>query len=294
MTPDELEDALRRAGYLPNRETSIAVSLALALSRPLFVEGPPGVGKTELALAAATALDRQLVRLQCYEGLDESRVLFEWDHAKQILATQLLREAVARDLSGLSTVEAAQKLAALEGAFFDRRYLIARPVLRALLSETPAVLLVDEVDRADPELEALLLEVLASNEISIPELGTLRAVHPPLVLLTSNGTRDMTDALRRRCLHLFLEHPTAEREIAIVLARVPGIDRALVARVVELVGKLRTLELKKAPSPSETVDFARALLVMARSELDRKTVDELLPVLVKYAADRDRARKALG
>jgi MoxR-like ATPase len=269
--------------------------LAVKLGRPVLLEGPAGVGKTELAIAAAEALGRTLVRLQCYEGLDEAKALYEWDYAKQMLYTQLLRDALAKETAGATSLSAAVDVVAKsEASFFDRRFLIARPLLAALESETPAVLLIDEVDRADPEFEAFLLEILADLSVTIPELGTIRAKHPPLVVLTTNGTRDMTEALRRRCLHAFLDYPSPARELQIVASRVPGIERALGEKLVQFVARLRKLDLRKSPSISETIDWARALMVLGAHLLDKDLVAETLGVLLKHQDDRLRAEAKLG
>jgi MoxR-like ATPase len=291
LSNDELANRLGSAGYLADRETVLALWLALSLDRPLMLEGPAGVGKTDLARAAAEALGRPLIRLQCYEGLDESKALYEWDYAKQMLYTQLLRDAVGRAVADTATIsEAAERIAGDESAFFHERFLLPRPLLSAIRTEAPAVLLVDEVDRSDPEFEALLLEVLSEFQISIPELGTMRARHRPLVVLTTNGIREMSDALRRRCLHAFLDYPPPSRERAIVERHVPGIDSALAAELVSFVQKLRTLDLHKIPSIAETIDWARALIALGARHLDPDLVRDTLGALLKHEEDRDQAR----
>ena len=290
LTPaKELATQLERAGYLVEEPLALVCWLGLALERPLLVEGPAGVGKTDLARALAEALGRKLVRLQCYEGLDESKALYEWDYAKQILYTQLLRDAVAAQTAGAgSLLDAADRIAHADAAFFSRRFLIERPLLSALTSESPVVMLVDEVDRADPEFEALLLEVLAERQVTIPEVGTVRARSSPLFVLTSNATREMGDALRRRCLHAFVDYPTPSREQAILRMRVPNLGEHLAEQLTRFVQKIRTMDLRKAPSIAETIDWARALVLLGANALDADLVRSTLGVLIKHSDDREK------
>ena len=285
----ELEARLAGARYLADPTTALSTWLALRMRRPLLLEGPAGVGKTDLARAAAEALGRPMVRLQCYEGLDEAKALYEWDYAKQMLYTQLLREVIGREVSGAATIaDAAGIVARSEASFFNEHFLIARPLLAALKSPTPVVLLIDEVDRADPEFEAFLLEILSELQITIPEIGTIKAdpEDPPLVFLTTNGTREMTEALRRRCLHAFLDYPPPSRELAILAIAVPGIERDLAARMVAFVNGLRALDLRKAPAISETIDWARAVLLLGGSKLDKALVEDTLGLLLKHQGDK--------
>jgi MoxR-like ATPase len=282
---------LGAAGYLPSREIATAVFLADRLEKPLLVEGPAGVGKTELALAFARASGRELIRLQCYEGLDEAKALYEWEYAKQLLYTQLLKDRIGAAVADAATLgEAADRIAAEGNVFFSRRFLLPRPVLQAILSPTPSLLLVDEVDKADPELEAFLLEILSDWAVTVPELGTLRAVVVPRVVLTSNASRELSDALRRRCLHLHVDYPSQERELAVVRARVPEAGEALARQVVAAAARLRAMDLRKAPSIAEVIDWARALLVLGASALDAGALADTLEVVLKHQADLERVR----
>jgi MoxR-like ATPase len=292
-----VEDVLARLGalhYVADRRIATTLYLADRMERPVLVEGPAGVGKTELAKALASATDAPLFRLQCYEGLDEGKALYEWAYPKQLLYTQILRDKVGEVLAGTQSLrDAVDRLAAQEDAFFSERFLLPRPLLAALRAPKRAVLLIDEVDRADPEFEAFLLEVLSDFQVSVPELGTLKAAHVPFVILTSNNAREMTDALKRRCLHLHLDYPSAEREAEIVRARVPEASTRLSEALVRVVAQLRTLDLKKRPSISETLDWTRALVLLGRAELDRTTLEETLNLILKYEGDIARAREQL-
>jgi len=289
---DEASQGLSAAGYLPSREIATAVFLADRLEKPVLVEGPAGVGKTELARAFAAATGRTLVRLQCYEGLDESKALYEWEYAKQLLYTQLLRDRIGDTVSGAGTLaEAADRIAGEGNVFFSERFLLPRPILKAITSEQPALLLVDEIDKADPELEAFLLEVLSDWAVTVPEIGTVKARSIPRVVLTSNAQRELSDALKRRCLHLYVDFPGRERELAIVRAKVPEASEALARSVVATVAKLRTLDLKKLPSISETLDWVRALAILNADRLDPALLDQTLNLVLKYESDLARARE---
>ncbi|MBI5305445.1 MAG: MoxR family ATPase [Chloroflexi bacterium] len=291
----EVKTALAGQQYIATDEIATVIFLAEKLGKPVLVEGPAGVGKTELGKAWAAMAQRELIRLQCYEGLDETKALYEWEYAKQMLYTQLLRDKLQDVLRDTHTLaQAADKLAAEEDVFFSTRFLLPRPLLRAILSEKPVALLIDEIDRADAEFEAFLLEVLSDFQISVPELGTLKAKHMPFVILTSNNTRELSEALKRRCLYLFVDYPTSESELRIVKLKVPDLAPQLAQQAVELVQRLRKLDLKKHPSVSETIDWARALVMLNSKSLDPKVLETTLSVLLKHEHDIQRAQRIVG
>jgi MoxR-like ATPase len=290
----ELKAALGEQQYIASDEIATIMYLSQELGKPLLTEGPAGVGKTELAKAIGLATCRELIRLQCYEGLDETKALYEWEYAKQLLYTQLLRDKLQETLSGARTLmEAADRLAGEEDVFFSMRFLLQRPLLKAILSEQPTVLLIDEIDRADAEFEAFLLEVLSDFQVSVPELGTLSSVHRPLVVLTSNNTRELSEALKRRCLYLFIDYPSLEQEMAVVRLKVPELSPKMARQAVELVQNLRTMDLRKSPSISETLDWAKALVALNASHLDAATIETTLSVLLKHESDLQRAKRWL-
>jgi len=295
--PDQVQQALFDQGYLADLATSTVVLLGLKLDKPLLVEGPAGVGKTALATSWAKATGRDLIRLQCYDGLDEARALYEWSYGKQLLATQLVRETLDKDLSeskGLADALSHLEEGGAVDAFFSERFLVPRPLLQAIRSPKPVLLLIDEIDRADEAFEALLLETLSDYQVSIPELGPLTATHVPVVILTSNATRDLSDALKRRCLHIALDYPSAETEREIVRLAVPGIDERLAAAIVDAIWQIRHLDLRKRPSVGETIDWARALMALGVESLDKPNILATTGVIAKYASDAEQIRHALA
>ena len=295
QSPDDARQRLQAVGYLSSTEIAVSSFLADRLQKPILVEGPAGVGKTELARALAAATGRTLIRLQCYEGLDESKALYEWEYAKQLLYTQLLKDKISEAIAGATTlVEAADRIAGADDLFFSQRFLLPRPVMKAITSPEPSLLLIDEIDKADPEFEAFLLEVLADYAVTVPEIGTIKAIHIPRVVLTSNAARELSDALKRRCLHLYIDFPAPARELAIVRARVPGVNETLARKVVAAVQAIRKLDLKKSPSISETLDWVRALTLLNATTLDQQLVQDTLTTVLKYENDLAKAKDHLA
>jgi MoxR-like ATPase len=283
---------LDQTGYLIDEDAATIAYLAARMEKPLLVEGPAGVGKTELSRAIATALDRELIRLQCYEGLDEAKALYEWEYAKQLLYTQILRDKIGETVGDAATLhEAVDRIATQDDVFFSERFLLPRPLLRAILSDKPTVLLIDEIDKADAEFEAFLLEVLSDFAVTVPELGTMKAHTQPIVVLTSNAAREMSDALRRRCLHLHLDFPDEERERLIIQRRVPEASEALARQVASVVARLRTLGLRKLPSIAESIDWARALVLLNAERLSPDVVSSTLSLVLKYEGDVRKGRE---
>ncbi len=290
-SPADVRTRLAETGYLADDAIATTVFLADALGKPLLVEGPAGTGKTELAKAVATAAGAGLVRLQCYEGLDEARALYEWNYRKQLLAIQVSKEEATEAATASSEAERWQEVS---HNIFSEEFLLSRPLLTAIRQDEPTVLLVDETDKADVEVEGLLLEVLSDFQVTVPELGTIVATRKPFVVLTSNATRELSEALKRRCLFLHVDYPDAEREKEIVLTRVPEVPAALADQLVRTVRTLRSLELKKSPSIAESIDWARTLVALGLDTLDEEGVAATLGVVLKHASDHTRAAKELG
>jgi MoxR-like ATPase len=277
---DQVADGLRSVGYLPGASTALVAFLATKLGKPVLVEGPAGVGKTELAKALARLLERELIRLQCYEGLDEAKALYEWNYRKQLLRIQTEAAGTGWD--------------DVQGDIFSEEFLLARPLMTAIASEVPVVLLIDEIDKTDQEFEAMLLELLSDFQISIPELGRIEARTHPVVLLTSNNTRELTEALKRRCLYLWLDYPSTEHELEIVRLHTPELSETVAAKLVELIRRVRALDLKKPPSIAESIDWARALLVLGADDIDAETFEATMSIIVKHRTDLDVVAERVG
>src|SRR6516225_8503603 len=283
---EAVENGLAAQGYIASRQIATAVYLSEQIAKPILVEGPAGVGKTELAKAIAGWRGLKMIRLQCYEGLDEAKALYEWKYAKQLLYTQILKDKLGEVLGGAQTLHAAlEQLHDFGDVFFSKEFVEPRPLLQALEQPGGCVLLIDEIDKSDAEFESLLLEILSDFQVTIPELGTVSAITPPTVILTSNSERDLGDALKRRCLHLHIGFPEQRLEERIVESRVPGISQILRRQLVGFIHEIRTLDLKKQPSVSETIDWARVLVLLQASELGHELVRDTLNVLLKYESD---------
>ena len=291
---DHVKTALKKADYICSKTIATVVYLAQATQKPVLVEGPAGVGKTELSKAVGQSLQRPLIRLQCYEGLDESKALYEWEYAKQLLYTQMVKGKIDDVISGADSLSAAvDRIASEEDAFFSERFIQPRPLLQAISAPHPVVLLIDEVDKSDPEFEAFLLEVLSDFQISIPELGTRKAVNIPFVFLTSNDSRDMSDALKRRCIHLYIDYPERDLELEIVKLKIPQIKTRLAEQLIDTIRKIREMDLKKKPCISETLDWAQSLISLQVEDLSAEVVRDTLNVICKYRADVEQVREKL-
>jgi len=292
---EDVRERLAEQSYVSDRRLATVVFLATRLGKPILVEGPAGVGKTELAKSLAGAAGRDLDRLQCYEGLDEAKALYEWEYSKQLLYTQVLREKIGETLAPTQSLrEAAEVLRGQEDIFFSENFLVERPILKAVQSDETAVLLIDEIDRADEEFEAFLLEFLSDYQVSIPEIGTIKAEHPPVVILTSNRTRELSEALKRRCLHLQLDYPNGEVELEIVRMKAPDVGDELARELVKTIQDLRTLDLRKAPSIGETLDWAQSLVILNAQNLSKDLIENTISVIAKYDRDAKKMLDHLG
>jgi MoxR-like ATPase len=291
---EDVIDRFAKNNYIASRRIATVVYLAAAMGKPVLVEGPAGVGKTDLAKVLATSLGRNLIRLQCYEGLDEGKALYEWEYAKQLLYTQILKDKISEVLVGTQGLaQAVDKIASEDEVFFSERFVLPRPLLKAITSDEPSVLLIDEIDKADAEFEAFLLEILSDFQVTIPEIGTIKAKQIPVVILTSNNAREMSDALKRRCLHLYIDFPQKDQELAIIRLKIPEAAEKLSEEVVNVVQSLRKLDLKKTPGISETLDWVKALTLLNVQSLDNALVDETLDTIVKYEGDVRKAQEEL-
>jgi MoxR-like ATPase len=291
---EDVVESFGRHNYIASRRIATVIYLATAMKKPVLVEGPAGVGKTDLAKVLAASLKEDMIRLQCYEGLDEGKALYEWEYAKQLLYTQILKDKVSEVLVGTKGLaEAVDRIASEDEVFFSERFIVPRPLMKAINSDEQVVLLIDEIDKADAEFEAFLLELLSDFQVTVPEIGTFKAKKIPLVILTSNNAREMSDALKRRCLHLYIDFPSREQELAIVRLKVPEAAEKLAEEVVNVVQSLRKLDLKKTPGISETLDWVKALTLLNVQSLDNALVDETLDTIVKYEGDVRKAQEEL-
>lgn len=287
--------ALAKEQYIASKEIATTVYLAMKMEKPVLVEGPAGVGKTELGKCVASALGMELIRMQCYEGLDEAKALYEWEYAKQLLYTQILKDKLSALMAEEETMSSAvARLSTEEDVFFSEKFLMPRPILKSITSEKSSVLLIDEIDKSDSEFEAFLLEVLSDFQVTIPEIGTISAREKPFVILTSNNAREMSDALKRRCLHLYINYPTRDLEERIVSLKVPDCNEKLVNDIVRMVHKIRELKLKKEPSISETLDWARALVILGQDEIGRDVAMDTLNCILKYEKDIELVKNNAG
>ncbi len=292
---DEVRSRLADQRYICDNNIATVVYLATRLGKPLLVEGPAGVGKTELAKVIAGSLGAEMIRMQCYEGIDEGKALYEWEYAKQLLYTQILKEKIGEVTAGAATLaDAVDLITTQDDVFFSKRFILPRPLLQAIQSEERSVLLIDEIDKADAEFEAFLLEILSDFQVTVPEIGTIEAKHIPIVVLTSNNAREMSDALKRRCLHLYIDFPSPELELEIIRLKVPEAEASLAADITSLLSGLRKLDLKKQPSISETLDWAKALVIMNARNIGDAIVKDTLSTIAKYEGDLRKAEKELA